>query len=157
MGNLKTLSTKPPTGNICIAANLAFKTFHCAFIWFVDIFHHTTIDPKDALNVQNSVYKLSCTPFCPISIPWGHGLYKVSIAFHRDAEPCWRQCFPQLCQDVRMSFGWWTILDTHMKLLSGKNPAVLQFLTHSNQRAWHMLPYPVQRHFNLGTHTQSMA
>jgi hypothetical protein len=28
-----------------------------------------------------------------------------------------------------MSFGWWTILDTHEKLLSVKNPALLQFLT----------------------------
>uniref|UniRef100_A0A8C7FQH2 Engulfment and cell motility 1 n=1 Tax=Oncorhynchus kisutch TaxID=8019 RepID=A0A8C7FQH2_ONCKI len=28
-----------------------------------------------------------------------------------------------------MSFAWWTILDTHGKLLSVKNPAVLQFLT----------------------------
>jgi hypothetical protein len=27
-----------------------------------------------------------------------------------------------------MSFGWWTILDTHGKLLSMKNPAALQFL-----------------------------
>jgi hypothetical protein len=26
-----------------------------------------------------------------------------------------------------MSFGWWTILDDHGKLLSGKYPAVLQF------------------------------
>jgi hypothetical protein len=28
-----------------------------------------------------------------------------------------------------MSFGWWTILDTHRKLLSMKNPTALQFLT----------------------------
>ena len=28
----------------------------------------------------------------------GHGLYKVLKAFHRDAGPCWLQCFPQLCQ-----------------------------------------------------------
>jgi hypothetical protein len=28
-----------------------------------------------------------------------------------------------------MSFGWWTILDTHRKLLSVKKPAALQFLT----------------------------
>ena len=33
------------------------------------------------------------------------------------------------CQVGWMSFGWWTILDTHGKLLSVKNPAALQFLT----------------------------
>jgi hypothetical protein len=27
-----------------------------------------------------------------------------------------------------MFFGWWTLLDTHGKLLSVKNPAALQFL-----------------------------
>ena len=32
------------------------------------------------------------------------------------------------CQVGWMSFGWWTILDTQGKLLSVKNPAVLQFL-----------------------------
>jgi hypothetical protein len=46
-------------------------------------------------------------PFCPQfvrtlkgveSIPWG--------------------CFPQLCQVGWMSFGWWTILNTHRELLS---------------------------------------
>uniref|UniRef100_A0AAZ3PUY0 Choline/carnitine acyltransferase domain-containing protein n=1 Tax=Oncorhynchus tshawytscha TaxID=74940 RepID=A0AAZ3PUY0_ONCTS len=31
-----------------------------------------------------------------------------------------------------VSFGWWTILDTHRKLLSVKNPAVLQFLTQTS-------------------------
>jgi hypothetical protein len=28
-----------------------------------------------------------------------------------------------------LSFGWWTILDTHRKMLSVKNSAVLLFLT----------------------------
>jgi membrane-associated HD superfamily phosphohydrolase len=31
-----------------------------------------------------------------------------------------------------MSFGWWTILDTHGKLLSVKNQAALQFLTQTD-------------------------
>ena len=44
---------------------------------------------------------------------------------------------------------WWTILDTHGKMLSVKNSAALQFLMHSNRCAWHLLPYPVQRHLNL--------
>jgi hypothetical protein len=34
---------------------------------------------------------------------------------------------------VWMSFGWWTILDTHEKLLSVKNPAALQFLTQTSE------------------------
>jgi hypothetical protein len=36
-------------------------------------------------------------------------------------------CFPQLCQVGWMSFGWWTIRDTHRKRLRMKNPAPLQF------------------------------
>uniref|UniRef100_A0A8C8FV26 Vacuolar protein sorting-associated protein 45 n=1 Tax=Oncorhynchus tshawytscha TaxID=74940 RepID=A0A8C8FV26_ONCTS len=54
-----------------------------------------------------------------------------------------------LCEDGWVSFGWWTILDTHGKLLSVKTPEALQFLTHSNRCAWHLLPYTVQRHINL--------
>jgi hypothetical protein len=46
------------------------------------------------------------------------------------------KCFPQLCQVEWMSFGWWTILDTHRKLLSVKTPAAMQFLTHANRCAW---------------------
>ena len=86
---------------------------------------------------------------------------------------CWLQCFPSyfyfiyllfnlyLQTDnyrqtlsmtdnvVWMSFGWWTILDTHGKLLRLKHPAALQFLTHSNQCCWHLLPYLVQRNLNV--------
>ena len=69
-----------------------------------------------------------------------HGLYKVLKAFHRNAGPCWLRCFPQLCQVDWMSFGCWTIPDTQRKLLSVKNPAALQFFTHSNRCAWHLLP-----------------
>ena len=85
-------------------------------------------------NIRNTFLILSCTSpfsFCPqISLNTsGHGLYKVLKAFHRDAGPSWLQCLRQLCQVVWMSFGWWIILDTYIKLLSVKNPAPLQFLT----------------------------
>jgi hypothetical protein len=63
------------------------------------------------------------------SISSEHGLYKVHA---RDAGPWWLQCFPQLCQVAWTSFGWWTILDTHGRLLSVRNPAVLQFLTQTS-------------------------
>jgi hypothetical protein len=33
----------------------------------------------------------------------------------------------------KMTFGWWTILDTQWKLLSVKNPAALQFLTQTSE------------------------
>ena len=57
-----------------------------------------------------------------------------------------------------MSFGWWTILDTHGKLLSMKNQAVLQFFTHSNQCTWHQLPsFILPIHPLNGTHTHSMS
>jgi hypothetical protein len=94
----------------------------------------------------------------------GHGLYKVSKAFHRDAGPYWLQCFPQLCQVGWMSFGWWTILDTHRKLLSVKNPAVLQFLTQTGvPGTYHHTPFKGTSIFCLAhhplnsTHTQSMS
>jgi hypothetical protein len=34
------------TEDIYETASLTLKTFHCALILFVDIFHHTTIDPN---------------------------------------------------------------------------------------------------------------
>ena len=79
----------------------------------------------------------------------GHERYTVSKVFHRDTGPCWLQCFSQLCQVGWRSFGWWTLFDTYGKQFSVKNPAALQFLTHSNWCAWHLPPYPVQRHLNL--------
>jgi hypothetical protein len=79
----------------------------------------------------------------------GHGLYKVLKVFDREAGPCWLQCFQQFCQVGWMSFGWWTILDTDRKLLSMRNPAALQFLTHSNGWAWHLLLCSVQRQLNI--------
>jgi hypothetical protein len=94
---------------------------------------------------------LRCTSLCPqnsLNLS-GPGLYKVSKAFHIDAGSRWLQCFPQLCVVGSMSFGWWNIIDTHRKLLSVKNPVALQFLTHSNRCAWHLLPYPFQRHLHL--------
>jgi hypothetical protein len=49
---------------------------------------------------------------------------------------CWPMLTPMLtplfCQVDWMSFGWWTILDTHRKLLSVKNPAVLLFFTQTS-------------------------
>ena len=54
---------------------------------------------------------------------------------------------------------------TQGKLLSVKDPAALRFLTHLNRCAWHLLPYPVQRHLNIflhipplnNSHTQSLS
>uniref|UniRef100_A0A8C7T0M0 Ig-like domain-containing protein n=1 Tax=Oncorhynchus mykiss TaxID=8022 RepID=A0A8C7T0M0_ONCMY len=48
---------------------------------------------------------------------------------------------------------------------SGSYESALRYSTHSNRCAWHLLPYPVQRHFNLflpihtlnGKHTQCMS
>ena len=73
-------------------------------------------------NIRHTFLILSCAPFSPQNSlnSSGHGLYNVSKVFNRDADPCWLQCLPQLCQVGSMSFGWWTILDTHGKLLSFK-------------------------------------
>ena len=111
---------------------------------------HTLQHTLSVQNIRNTFLILSCTPLYPQNSlnSSGHGL-KVSKAFHRNAGPCCLHCFPQVCQVGWMSIGWWTMLDTHRKLLSLKNPPLLQFLTHSNRCAWHLLPYPVQRHLNL--------
>ena len=74
--------------------------------------------------------------------------------FHRDAGPCWHQCFPQLCPIGWMSFGWWTILDKQGKLLSVKNPAALQYHTPTTipcSKALKLFVLPI--HPLSGTHT----
>ena len=84
----------------------------------------------------------------------GLGLYKVLNALHRDAGPCWLQCFPQLCQVGWMFFGWWTILDTHRKPLSMKNPAAV---LDRNWCAWHLLPTGGWWHLDWGVRAHSNA
>lgn len=42
----KFLTLLPEIQRTMTLTSLTFKTFHCAFILFVDIFQHTTIDPK---------------------------------------------------------------------------------------------------------------
>jgi hypothetical protein len=63
-----------------------------------------------------------------------------------------------------MSYGWWTILDTHGKLLNVKNPAALQFLTQigvpsaysrTHSKALNCFVLPIDP-LN-GTRTQSMS
>ena len=112
---------------------------------------HSSIYTQSVQNISNTFLIVSFTPFCTQNSlnSLGHGLHKVLKAFHRDASPCWLQWFSQLCQVGWMSFGWWTILDTHGKLLRVKNPAELQFLTHSNRCAWHLLQY---RKLFIGTY-----
>ena len=59
---------------------------------------------------------------------------------------------------------WWTILDTHKKLLSVKNPAALQFLTQTGAPGiYYHTQFKALKSFVLpilppdGTHTQSMS
>jgi hypothetical protein len=68
------------------------------------------------------------------------------------------------CQIGWMSFGRWTILDTYWKLLSVKNPAALQFLTHTDALGTFTIPrskalksFVLPIHPLNGTHTQSMS
>jgi hypothetical protein len=76
---------------------------------------------------------------------------------------CWPILTPML-QVVWMSFGCWTILDTHEKLLGVKNPAALQFFTQSGVPGTYYHPpfkgtyifCPFTLSLN-GTRTQSMS
>ena len=116
---------------------------------------HTHILTLGVQNIKNTFLILSCSSS-------RHGLYKVLKAFHRDAGPCWLQCFSQLCQVGWMSFGWWTVVDTHKKLLCKKpsSVAVLDTLKpvrmapttilHSKALKYFVLPiHPLN-----GTHSQ---
>jgi hypothetical protein len=50
---------------------------------------HTQL-PQRVQTSKNTFIILSCIPFCPQNSlnSSGHGVYKVSKAFHRDARPC---------------------------------------------------------------------
>jgi hypothetical protein len=110
------------------------------------------------LTVQNIRNPTFCS-FKSLNLS-GHGLHKVSKAFHRDAGPCWLLSVPQLCQVGWMSFGWWTILNTH-----GKNPAALQILTqtgasgtyYQTPRSKALKCFVLPLHPLNDTHTQSMS
>jgi hypothetical protein len=79
------------------------------------------------LSIPN-IYRTN-TPFCPqpqfVRARTLHGVESVP-------QGCWPMLTPILptvvsgCLNV---FGWWTILDTHRKLLSVKNPTAFWFLT----------------------------
>ena len=84
------------------------------------------------------------------SIHWGMDFTRCQL-FHRDAGPCRCQCFPQLCQVGWCPLGVGPFLIHTENCSVWKNPVVLQFITHSNQCAWHLLAYPFQRHLNIFT------
>ena len=102
------------------------KTLHAAFIILFSVIHCMLMgakEPNQSWLLQKSFGSTRIYTECVKQSLFllGHGLYKVLKAFHRDSGPCWLQCIQQLCQVGWMSFGWWTILDTHGKQLSMKN------------------------------------
>ena len=69
---------------------------------------------------------------------------------------CWPILTPMLPTVVSSwmeVFVWWTILDTIMKLLGGKNPAALQFLTQSAPVTYYHTPFKGTYIFCLGHST----
>ena len=96
----------------------------------------------------------------------GHGLYKVSKAFHRDAVPCWLQCFPQLCHVGWMSFwvvdhSWftWETVErenpSSVAVLDTLKPVHLAPTTLPRSKALKLFVLPIHP-LNV-THTQSMS
>ena len=73
----------------------------------------------------------------------------VSKVFHRNADPCWLQCFPQLCKAGWISFGWLTILDTHGELLSEKTQQLCSTWHTQSGAPGTYYHTPIKRHFNL--------
>ena len=99
-------------------------------------------------NISNTFLILSCTPFWPQN-SLGAWILQGDKSVPQGCWPMLIPMFPTVVSSWLYVLGWWTILDTHRKLLSVKNTAASQFLTHSNRCAWHLLPYPIQRQVHI--------
>ena len=89
------------------------------------------------------VYKTLGTPFVGAWILQG---------VERVPQGCWLMLTPILPTVVSswLDVLWVVDHSCHTwNILSVKNPAGLQIFTHSNLCAWHLLPYPIQRHLNI--------
>ena len=103
------------TNNIFV---LVIQFFFLLGSYCINLSWHCTLSVQ---NNRNLFLLLSCTPF------WtqnslnllGHGLYKVSKAFHRDAGPCWLQCFPTVVSS-------WLVVDLYSELLAPSHPTDAQ-------------------------------
>ena len=100
-------------------------------------------------NIRNTFLILSCTPFCPQNSlnSSGHGLYRVSKMFHRDAGPCWLQ-LPTVVSSWQgvlwvVDHSWYT-----WETIEHEKPSSVAVLD-TNRCARHLLPYPIQRHLNI--------
>jgi hypothetical protein len=113
-------------------------------------------------NTKNTFQILSCTLFFPRNSLKSLGAWHLQ-GVESVQQWCWPMLTPMLPTVDRirvgwMSFGWWCIHWYTRETDKRENPSSVAVLD-TTCCAWHVLPYPVQRHLNIlsyplnGTHT----
>uniref|UniRef100_A0A4W5LEU1 Phospholipid/glycerol acyltransferase domain-containing protein n=1 Tax=Hucho hucho TaxID=62062 RepID=A0A4W5LEU1_9TELE len=108
------------------------------------LYYHTVHYCMYTEYTKHQEYVESHPPFCPQNSLNSSGSWTLQ-GVESVPQGCWphvdSNASPQLCQVGWMSFGWWTILDTHTETVECEKPSSVAVLD-TNRCAWHLLPYP---------------